>query len=118
MRRSSSIPDSKKAAQWRRHLAAAAAAPSITAYCREAGVSTALFHYWRRRLSPCKPLGRRRAQKFVRLEVAPAATAPAMAAVDEAGGLSMRLPGGLVVEAASARCLAELVRLLGAGGQR
>ena len=91
-----SITNPERAEQWRERLARqAGSGKSVAAFCREQGIATQTFYWWRNRLSRQEAGAVPRpaaATPFLDLGAMPAAAA-------HAGSLSIRLdlPGGITL---------------------
>ena len=106
---------SSKAALWSKRLAVCERSGlSRRDWCAAHGINVHTFDYWRYRLRARPPAklvrSKRRSQALVPIVVSGAASA------STASTITLRLPGGIELSAASfdARWLADLVRELGA----
>ncbi len=79
--------DSRKVRLWRRRMTRfAKAGVPVTRFCRDEGVSTAGFYYWRRKLA--------QAEAQVSEVATEAASSFAPVRLVAAGGVAVQLPGG------------------------
>jgi len=81
--------DSRKARLWRRRMTRfAKAGVPVTRFCRDEGVSTAGFYYWRRKLAQADE------QETEVATQAASASSFAPVRLVAAGGVAVQLPGG------------------------